>query len=262
MDASQVLWEKWQEQVKGLFPKLHGHQQKLLALIVAGMVDSGCAVLQRVAEDIQQQGWSEAKMSSIERRLERFVANDQVVVSAAVGNVFGPGVAVLEREEAGVCAGLYALQCAVQHRLSGSADPLADVARRLGGNAGAGAPGRNGNGTSWHGCSIQCMRSCQRQNVRYWLTVDWPEHRWCAMCQQRKWHYVLRICQEHTCRRQMGKKKQWSGWCSFKSFIHKKGQQWYGRAYVWQEETIEAYVSACWQETYNPRVAQRDEKRR
>src|SRR5947209_11355790 len=82
MDASQVVWEKWQEQVKGLFPTFHGHQQKGLALIVAGRVISGCAVLQRVAEDIQQQGWSEAKMSSIQRRLERFVANEQVEVNA------------------------------------------------------------------------------------------------------------------------------------------------------------------------------------
>src|SRR5947209_10235001 len=45
------------------------------------MVSSGCAVLQRVAEEIQQQGWSEAKMSSIQRRLERFVANKEVVVT-------------------------------------------------------------------------------------------------------------------------------------------------------------------------------------
>jgi hypothetical protein len=61
---------------------------------------------------------------------------------------------------------------------------------------------------------------------------------------------VLRICQKHTCRRQLGKHSKWSPWCSFKSFIHKKGQQWYGRARVWQEETIETYVSACWQEEY------------
>jgi hypothetical protein len=81
MDASQVVWERWQEQVKGLFPQLHRHQQKLLALLVADMVVSGCAVLQRVAEDIQQQGCTEAKMSSIQRRLERFLANDQVVVT-------------------------------------------------------------------------------------------------------------------------------------------------------------------------------------
>src|SRR6266700_2270222 len=41
---------------------------------------SGGAVLQRMAETIQQQGWSQAKMSSIERRLERFLANEQVEV--------------------------------------------------------------------------------------------------------------------------------------------------------------------------------------
>ena len=35
-----------------------------------------------------------------------------------------------------------------------------------------------------------------------------------------------------------------------KSFIHTKGQQWYGRARVWQEETLEAYVSACWEDSY------------
>ena len=70
------------------------------------------------------------------------------------------------------------------------------------------------------------------------------------LCRQRQWHYVLRICQEHTCRRQLGKHNKWSQWCSFKSFIHKKGQQWYGRALVWQEETLETFVSACWEEEY------------
>ncbi len=92
MDASQVVWEKWHEQVKGLFSGLHGHQQKMLAWLVAGMVVSGCAVLQRVAEEIQQQGWSEAKMSSIERRLERFVANEPIVVNE-IWNAF-PGEVV------------------------------------------------------------------------------------------------------------------------------------------------------------------------
>jgi len=48
----------------------------------------------------------------------------------------------------------------------------------------------------------------------------------------------------------MGKSTKWSPWCSFKSFIRKKGQQWYGRALVWQEETIETNVSACWEEEY------------
>jgi hypothetical protein len=47
---------------------------------VLGIVLSGSVVLQRVAESLQQSGISEAKMTSIERRLVRFVANERIVV--------------------------------------------------------------------------------------------------------------------------------------------------------------------------------------
>src|SRR5438105_11932498 len=80
MDASVLLWENWQEQVKQLLEGIHGHQTKGLAFIVLGMVLSGSAVLQRVAESLQQHGISEAKMPSIERRLERFVGNSRISV--------------------------------------------------------------------------------------------------------------------------------------------------------------------------------------
>jgi len=78
MDASAVLWECWRAQVKELLPGIHGHQKKTLALFVIGIVLSGSAVLQRVAEGISLQGINPAKMTSIERRLARFLANDRV----------------------------------------------------------------------------------------------------------------------------------------------------------------------------------------
>lgn len=81
MDASAVLWERWSAQVKELFPKIHGHQKKTLALFVIGIVLTGNAVLQRVAEGISLHGIDPAKMTSIERRLARFLANDRVVVT-------------------------------------------------------------------------------------------------------------------------------------------------------------------------------------
>ncbi len=80
MDASSVLWTNWQEQLKDLLPGIHGHQKKTLAFFVLGIVLSGCAVMQRVAETLSKRGLSEAKMSSIERRLARFIANSRVVV--------------------------------------------------------------------------------------------------------------------------------------------------------------------------------------
>ena len=52
MEASIILWEKWQEQVKDLLPAIHGHQKKTLALSVLGIVLSNSAVLQRMAESI------------------------------------------------------------------------------------------------------------------------------------------------------------------------------------------------------------------
>ena len=48
--------------------------------MVLGIVLSGSAVLQRMAESVQQSGISEAKMPRIERRLARFVANDRIIV--------------------------------------------------------------------------------------------------------------------------------------------------------------------------------------
>jgi hypothetical protein len=69
MDASKLLWKQWREQVKQLVTHMHGHQKKVLALCVLGIVLSGSAVLQRMAESLAERGLSQAKMPSIERRL-------------------------------------------------------------------------------------------------------------------------------------------------------------------------------------------------
>jgi hypothetical protein len=47
---------------------------------VLGIVLSGSAVMQRVAETLSEHGLSEAKMASIERRLARFIGNSRIVV--------------------------------------------------------------------------------------------------------------------------------------------------------------------------------------
>lgn len=61
------------------------------------------------------------------------------------------------------------------------------------------------------------------------------------ICRDRGWQYLLRVCKEHTCQRKMG--KGWSSWCRFDVCVQKSGQQWYGWAKVWREETIETYGS-------------------
>ena len=82
MDASDVLLDQWSHQVKEVFPALHSYQQETLALCVQGVVQSGSAVMQRVAETLWETLSSETKLVSYERRLQRFVANDRIEVQA------------------------------------------------------------------------------------------------------------------------------------------------------------------------------------
>ena len=65
------------------------------------------------------------------------------------------------------------------------------------------------------------------------------------LCQARQWHYLLRLCQEHTCRRYFQGKLEKS-WKRFEQIVLKPGYRWYGKARVWQEETLETYVSVVW----------------
>src|SRR6476620_2730745 len=78
MSAWSPLCTAWQQQVKHFFTNLHGHQRKTLALFVLGALRAESIVLQRVAEALLAE--SDAKASSIERRLERFLSNDRIKI--------------------------------------------------------------------------------------------------------------------------------------------------------------------------------------
>ncbi len=75
---SSLLCEAWQKQVQGFFTSLHGHQSKTLAWFVLGAIRAQSIVLPQVAEALLAE--SEAKASSIERRLERFLSNPRIDV--------------------------------------------------------------------------------------------------------------------------------------------------------------------------------------
>jgi len=78
MKAFSPLCRVWYEQVKDFFEGLHGHQSKTLALFVLGAIKAESIVISRVAEALLAE--SNAKVSSIERRLERFLSNDRIEI--------------------------------------------------------------------------------------------------------------------------------------------------------------------------------------
>ena len=66
------------------------------------------------------------------------------------------------------------------------------------------------------------------------------------LCRSRGWHYLLRVCGEHTCRRYF-KGKLEKSWKRFEHIVLKPGYRWYGKARVWQEETLDTYISLIWE---------------
>ncbi len=87
MHAFSPLCAEWHQQVKDFFTKLHGHQSKALALFVWGAIKAQSIVLARVAEELLPE--SEAKVPSIERRLQRFVSNKRIDVEAVWDDFLG-----------------------------------------------------------------------------------------------------------------------------------------------------------------------------
>jgi hypothetical protein len=78
MTASEGLWRQWSGQLRAFLPEAHGRRSKTLAFVVLGVVLAGTTRLPRVAEALV--GVSAAKTPSSERRLSRFLANQQIIV--------------------------------------------------------------------------------------------------------------------------------------------------------------------------------------
>jgi hypothetical protein len=244
MEASIILWEKWQEQVKELLPDVHGHQKKSLALSVIGIVLAKSAVLQRMAESVYLQGISAAKMPSIERRFARFVANERICVSDLWKQFleqilpYWQGKAVqlvLDCTPFDDRATIVYIGLLVHSR-------VLPVAWRV-------MP----NQEKWEQGQWELIGELLDQITPHLEPTDCTliADRGLAgaplvkLCRDRKWHYLLRVCKEHTCRRHMG--KGWKPWTALGHIIVKEGQQWFGRVLLWQDEqTIETQLSAVW----------------
>lgn len=243
MNAAVTLWENWHEQVKQMLVGVHGHQKKTLALAVLGIILSQSAVLQRMAEEVALSGISEAKMPSIERRFARFVANERVQVSKVWKQFLTQVLAywkgkavqlVLDCTPFGDRASIVFLGLLVHSRVLPVAWRIMPQQEEWDQGQWE-LVGELLDGVSLHLEPTDCTVIADR-GLAGWSLVK--------LCRDRKFHYLLRVCKEHTCRRKMG--GSWTWWCALQHVIRAKGQQWYGRVLLWQDKTIETYLSAIW----------------
>ena len=247
MDASDLLLDQWSQQVKEVFPSLHAYQQKTLAWCVQGIIESGNAVMQRVAETVWEQSGSETKMVSHERRLQRFVANDGIEVKTCWDQFLQhvlpfwqnkPVTLILDMTPYNAEATIVYIGMVMQSRVlplawrvmpqqekwdQGQWEMLGELFALI----------------AHYLTSEQCTLLADR-GLSCLALID--------LCKRVGWHYVLRIKNEEWCRRKV--RHTYRDWQQGKAFVNKPGDQWYGQVLMWKEHEFLGWLSACWEPGY------------
>jgi hypothetical protein len=243
MKRFSPLCSQWHGQVKEFFTMLHGHQKKVLALFVLGAIKAESIVVQRVAEELLEE--SDAKVPSIERRLQRFLSNERIDVEQVWDQFLAQvlpywrnqritlilDITPFEEHAQVVYVGLL-LQSRVlplawrvmpgqeqweQGQWEIVAQLFERVARALG----------QADCTLLADRGLSCLKLIQ-------------------LCQAHGWHYVLRIKQDEWCCRKL--RGTFQSWQQCSQIVGQTGKQWYGTIRLWKEHEYETQLSAVWEE--------------
>src|SRR5262245_33912364 len=241
MNAPDTLWRQWSAQLRACLPELHGHRSTTLAFFVLGVVLAGSTRLPRVSETLG--GLSAAKMPSIERRLARFLANGHIAVVPVWTPLLGQLlrfwrdrrlVFVLDATSLDARATVLYLGLLVHSRLlpvSWQVLPVHEKWEQRQWDVVGALLDR----VIAHLGTAECTLLADRGLVGHALV---------QLCQQRGWHYVLRLSAQHTCQPLRGR---WTnGALACRQLVPRRGRRWYGPARVWQEQPVSAQVSATW----------------
>ena len=242
MNASEGLWRQWSAQLRAFLPELHGRRSKTLAFCVLGVVLAGATRLPKVAEALV--GISAAKTPRIERRLSRFLANQQIIVVPLWTQLLGQFlhfwrehrlVFVLDATALDDRATVLYLGLLVHSRLlpvSWQVLPVHEPWEQRQWDVVGALLDR----VIPHLGSADCTLLADRGLVGQPLV---------RLCHQRGWHYVLRLSAAHTCQPSRGR---WArGWIPCRHLVPRRGRHWYGAVQLWQEHPLAAQISATWE---------------
>lgn len=237
------LCSQWHGQVKQLFTILHGHQTKVLAMFVLGAIKAESIVVQRVAEELLEE--SDAKVPSIERRLQRFVSNEHIEVEDIWEQFLAqvlpywqhhPITLILDITPCEEHAQVVYVGLLQQSRVL----PLAWKVM----------PGQE----EWEQGQWEIVATLFEHVARALGEAD------CTLiadrglscltliqlCQAHGWHSVLRIKQaEYAQRKRYG---TFQGWQTCSEVVAHTGQSWFGTVRLWKEHAFETQLSAVWEE--------------
>jgi hypothetical protein len=242
MNAFSPLCRVWHEQVKDFFSKLHGHQSKVLAMFVLGAIKAESIVIQRVAEALL--GESKAKASSIERRLERFLSNEGIETEKTWNELLEHVMPYFRRGPMRLVIDLTPYEEHAQVIYIGilqHSRVLPLVWKVM--------PGQESWDQGLWDCIDQLLTRLAPHIGKTECTLIGDSAFGCsamvALCEKYGWHYLFRICAQHTC-------EHWAPdgrllpTCPVSDLVNEPGKRFYGRVRLWQEQQIETNLSAYW----------------
>ena len=242
MDAFKPLCQVWHEQVKQFFTKLHGHQSKVLAMFVLGAIKAESIVIQKVAEALLAE--SEAKAPSIERRLERFLSNERIETEKTWDDLLEQVMPYFRRGPMRLVIDLTPYEEHAQVIYIGllkHSRVLPLVWKVM--------PGQESWDQGLWDCVEQLFKRLAPHIRETECTIIGDSAFGCypmvTLCQKYGWHYLFRICAQHTCEH-WSKTGRLLPTCPVSDLVNEPGKRFYGHIRLWQEDQIETNLSAYW----------------
>jgi hypothetical protein len=237
-----ALCTVWQQHVKSFFTGLHGHQSKILAMFVLGAIKAKSSVLADVAEALLAE--SEAKTSSIERRLQRFLSNARIQTEPTWDDFLRQILPYFRTQPIRLVIDLTSYEEHAQLIYIGllqHSRVLPLVWKVM--------PGQTKwDQGLWESIDALCMRLAPHLDSAD-CTLIGDSAFGCApmvaLCQKYQWHYLFRVSTGHTC--QPGSRQgDPEPICRVDQLVKQPGKRFYGQVRLWQEHSIETHLSVYW----------------
>lgn len=241
---SSVLCEAWQRQVQDFFTSLHGHQSKALAWFVLGAIRAQSIVIPHVAEALLAE--SEAKASSIERRLERFLSNPRIGVEQTWEELLTQLMPFFRQVPMQIIIDVTSYEEHAQVIYVGllvHSRVLPLVWKVM--------PGQQKWDQGFWSCLDELFERLAPHVGSADCTIIGDSAFGCfpmvELCQKYHWHYLFRVAGQHTCQCHLVEGAL-GGSIAVSQLVAEPGKRFRGSVRLWQDESIETELSICWEE--------------
>ena len=212
-------------------------------MFVLGAIKAESIVVQRVAEELLEE--SDAKVPSIERRLQRFLSNERIEVEDIWDHFLAQVLPPWRNQPVTLILDLTPFEEHAQVVYVGllQQSRVLPLAWKV-------LPGQEQWEQGQWEIVAQLFERVARALGEADCTVIADRGLSCLtliqLCQAHGWHYVLRIKQDEYAQRK--RSGTFQGWQTGSEIVARPGQSWFGTVRLWKEHEYETQLSAVWEE--------------